>query len=246
MEPLGESINNTNGGFFKYMFNFDDDNKSMLLNLFQYSFLSVPFIILILKLMNYYTPEEDDNKGTLEIILEIVSSISIILLSIWFINKLVRYIPTYSKNPYIEFNEINFIIPLFIVLFTMQTKLGGKINILVQRIVDLYDGKTNLKENTNKKNDYKTTQPISQVSVHQPSQADFLNQQQTQHATNATANNFVNTAHQQPQPQQQQQQQQPSQDFNNAFQGPNNPLVNAAEPIAANEGTGGMFGGSIF
>jgi len=235
MDTLGES-NNDKMGFFKYVFNFDDDNKNMLLNLFQYSFISVPFIVLILKLMNYYTPEEEDTKGTLEILFEIVTSISIILFSIWFINKIIRYIPTYSKTAYVEFNEINFIIPLFIVLFTMQTKLGAKINILVERLVDLYDGKTNLKENAKKKNDYKTTQPISQVPGHQPSQADFLNQQQMQQATNVTSNQFVNTAHSQ----------QPQQNFNNAFQGPNNPLINAAEPMAANEATGGMFGGSLF
>ena len=51
MDTLGES-NNDKMGFFKYVFNFDDDNKNMLLNLFQYSFISVPFIVLILKLMN--------------------------------------------------------------------------------------------------------------------------------------------------------------------------------------------------
>ena len=101
--------------------------------------------------MNYYTPEQDDTKGTLVIVAEILASVSIILLSIWFINKIIRYIPTYSKMEYAVFNETNFIIPLFIILFTMQTKIGGKINILVERLVDLYDGKTNLKEDDKEK-----------------------------------------------------------------------------------------------
>jgi hypothetical protein len=240
MEALNESnTDNMKEGFFKYVFDFDDDNKNLLLNLFQYSFIAVPFIIIVLKLMNHYTPEDDDNKGTLEILVEIIASLSGILLSIWFINRIIRYIPTYSKTDYASFNETNFILPLLIVLFTMQTKLGAKINILVERLVDLYDGKTNLKNNA-KKNDYKTTQPISQVAVHQPSQADFMNQQQQQHTNNLTTNQYVNTAHQQ---QQQQQQQQP--DFNNAYQGPSNPLMNAMEPMAANEAMGGMFG-SLF
>jgi hypothetical protein len=231
METFGDSTDSTRDGFFKYVFNFDEDNKNMLLNLFQYSFISVPFIIVILKLMNHYTPEEDDTKGTLVILVEILSSISIILLSIWFINKIVRYIPTFSKVSYVEFNEINFIIPLFIILLTMQTKLGSKINILIERVIDLYDGKTNLKEDNSKKNDYKTTQPITQPPGHQPSQADFLNQQQMQRSNNVTSNNFVNNAHPQ----------QPQQNFNNDFQGPNNPLMNAAEPLAANDGMS-MFG----
>ena len=39
MEALSDlKKENMNEGFFKYVFNFDDDNKSMILNLFQYSF----------------------------------------------------------------------------------------------------------------------------------------------------------------------------------------------------------------
>ena len=227
MEALSDSKkDDMNEGFFKYVFNFDDDNKSMLLNLFQYSFLSMPLIILILKLINYYTPEEDDEKGTLEILAEIVVSLSVILLSIWFINKIIRYIPTYSKMDYAAFNETNFLLAFLILLFTMQTKLGAKINILVERLVDLYEGKTNLKDSEKKKKkDYKTTQPIAQVPSHQPSQADFLNQQQTQNANNNVNTQLNNTAHTGPQQ---------APDFNSMFQ----------EPMAANEAFGGMFGGS--
>ena len=233
MESLSESTNDKEG-FFKYVFNFDEQNVNSMLNLFQYSFISVPFIIMILKVLNYYTPEEDDSKGTLEVLAEIVGSISLVLLSIWFINRIIRYIPTYSKTDYLPFNEINFILPLFIVLFTMQTKLGAKINILVERLVDLYEGKTNLKESAKKK-DYKTTQPISQAPGHQTSQADFLNQPQMQNVRGHMDS---------------QQQQQPNLNSNNMYQGSTNPLVNAAqpmansfEPMAANEGMGSMFGG---
>jgi hypothetical protein len=226
-------------GFFSYVFNFDDDNKNLFLNLFQYSFLTIPLVIIILKLVNYYTPGEDDTKGSLVIIVELLCSISIILLSIWFINKIVRYIPTYSKMDYGVFNEVNFIIPFFIILFTMQTKIGAKINILVERLVDLYDGKTNLKDNEKEKNnDYKTTQPISQTPGHQPSRADFLNNPQMQ----PTQGQFANEVRQNSPPDTM-----PLRNFNQDFQGPNTPLVNDQDPMAANEAFGGnMFGGSLF
>jgi hypothetical protein len=243
----GQTDTNTKLGFFSYVFNFDDTNKPLLLNLFQYSFLAIPFVVLILKLANYYTPEEDDTKGTLEIISEVITSVSIILLSIWFINRIIRYIPTYSKMDYAVFNETNFIIPLFIILFTMQTKIGAKINILVERIVDLYDGKTNLKTNTNtnQKRDYKTTQPISQPPSHQPSRSDFLNNSQMQAPTQQQAP--PPPQHQQQQPAAPQQMA-PEQNFNSSYAGPNTPLVDASEPMAANEAFGGnMFGGgSLF
>jgi len=245
METLGDSNNNANEGFFKYVFNFDDSNKNLLLNLFQYSFLAVSFIVLILKLMNHYTPEEDDSKGTLEILVEIVTSLSVILLSIWFINRIIRYIPTISKTDYHLFNETNFILPVFVVLFTMQTKLGSKINILVERLVDLYDGKTNLKESKDKANkkDYKTTQPISQGAGHQPSQSDFRNAQHAQNSQGHSQTQMNNMV--QPPPAMPTQQASPT--FNNSFQGPDTPLIGASEPMAANEAFGGsMFGGSAF
>lgn len=218
-------------GFLNHVFNFDDDNKSLLLNLFQYSFLTIPFVVLILKVVNYYTPDPDEEKGTLVILAELFASISMILLSIWFINKIIRYIPTYSKMEYAVFNETNFIIPLFIILFTMQTKIGEKINMLVERLVDLYDGKTNLKEDSKKK-DYKTTQPISQPPTHQSSRADLVSQSAVPPMAQPTQNTSPMM---------------PERNFDNAYMGPNTPLANAAEPMAANEAfAGGMFGGSLF
>ena len=237
MDAYEESNNEHKQGFFKYVFNFDETNKGIITNLFQYAFISVPLIILVLKLMNYYSPEEDDTKGTLEIMLEIIVSISVILLSIWFINKIIRFIPTISKMDYPLFNETNFILPLFIVLFTMQTKLGAKINILVERLVDLYDGRTNLKDEKDKKNkkkkDYRTSQPISQGPSHQPSQSDFANQQ-AQQMPNFATSQIANQVHTQNIIPSSMPSKQAEPSFNGAYQG-------GFEPMAANE-MGGMFG----
>ena len=46
------------------------------------------------------------------------------------------------------FNETNFIIPILIILVTMQTKLGSKINILTDRLLEMWNGK--IKYNTSK------------------------------------------------------------------------------------------------
>lgn len=243
----------TKNGFFSYVFNFDDTNKAMLSNLFQYSYIAIPLVVIILKLINYYTPEEDDSKGTLEIMVEVLVSVALILFAIWFINKIIRYIPTISKAPYPVFNEVNFVIPLLIILFTMHTKLGAKINILVERLVDLYDGKTNLKEKKGKK-DYKTTQPIAQAPSHQSSRADFVNTGMPQPPLGVTAISGLPTHHH---PHHHGQnnvetegqhirnvQHEAKHNFNNDFAGPPNLTQ---EPMAANEAFGGnMFGGSMF
>ena len=83
-----ESIKDTSDrsdGFFQYVFNFDEDNKNVLMNLFQYSFLAVPLVIFSLKFINYAMPEEDSQKGTLEVFAEVLGTLSLILLSIWFV-----------------------------------------------------------------------------------------------------------------------------------------------------------------
>tara|TARA_Y100001980_G_C14529614_1_gene305431 strand:+ start:31 stop:726 length:696 start_codon:yes stop_codon:yes gene_type:complete len=228
MESLSETnIENKNSGFLNYVFNFDDKNKEMLLNMFQYAFVSLPLIIIVLKVINHFSPEENDEKGNLEIIFEVLISLVSILLAIWFINKIVNYIPTYSKIAYSEFNEISFMLPFLILLFTMQTKIGKKINILLERLIDLYEGRVNLKENQKNK-DIKTSQPISQPPVHQNSQADQLINSQSFN-TNQQFNNQISN-------------QQPEINFNNMYAGPNNQLIDAQEPMAANESLGGMFG----
>ena len=61
-ENLKETPNSTMS-FFKYVFNFDDDNKSEMFNLFQYSFLAIIPLVLVLKVVQQYVPEEDEKNG---------------------------------------------------------------------------------------------------------------------------------------------------------------------------------------
>jgi hypothetical protein len=224
-----EEDEETKKGFFEYIFNFNRQNMENISNMWQYTFIAIPFILICLKLLNALSPSVDEAKGSLEIFLEIFISINVLLLTIWFVNKIIRYIPTRSKTPYHTFNETNFILPFLIILFTIDTKLGNKINILIDRLFDLYNGKTNL--NNNKKNaqnqqDVKTTQPISRGALSQ-NQSNNTGAQQTPQFNNLALNN----------PQfNQQNNNSPETNFNNVFSGPNiNNLLQIEEPMAANE-----------
>ena len=252
-----ESIEDTKKGFFEYVFNFDSINTSQLSNLYQYTFIAIPLILLSLKTLNYFSPDIDESKGTLEILFEIFVSINWILLSIWFVNKIIRYIPTKSKMAYPIFNETNFVLPLLIVLFTMNTKLGNKINVLIERLVDLYDGKTNLKTNNNIKQsnkDIKTSPHISQVehprltpapggvdAVYGISGGNINLNQHRQLPTPETEGKHINQLNKHTGQHQQH-------NFNGDFAGPSiNNLLQSNEPMAANEAfIGGMGGGSVF
>ena len=260
---VNEPIEDTKKGFFGYVFNFDNTNSGQLGNLYQYTFIAIPLILLSLKTLNYLSPDVDETKGTLEILFEIFISINWILLTIWFVNKIIRFIPTKTKMAYPIFNETNFVIPLLIVLFTMNTKLGNKINVLIERLVDLYDGKTNLKNNNNNvkagNKDIKTTQPISHggnprmppppggvdavYGIPSGSNINLNRQQHRHHAGAESEGKYTHQVHRNTVQAQSQQQ-----NFNNDFSGPNiNNLLESTEPMAANEAFGGnMFGGSVF
>ena len=229
-------------GFVKYIFDLDEENKDELMNMIQYAVISILPIVLILKAVKYFIPEEDESKGSLEILIETVGQIVFMIGMIWFSDRVIRFFPTYSGTKYGKLNPTSFLLPLLLILSTMQTKLGAKINILIERALNYLNGDAPKKEpntnnNNNNNNNNRVSQPISEQ--HQPSQADFLDENQLL-PSNRNLTSITST-----QQQQQEQQQMESPDFNQMYQNTVNPLQNAASPvqgpIAANEG-GNAFG----
>lgn len=227
--------------FFNHVFNFDSDNKSNMLNLIQYILIGLIPVVLTLKGIKAYIPEEDDTKGTLEISLEVAMQLFSIFFAIWFIDKIIRYIPTYSGVDYHKFNEINFVLPLLIILVTMQTKLGAKINILAERVMDIWNGNQNPYVGKTNNANVKISQPIVTPGIHQVSRADNLDnsiipppaQQIPQNNISMidALPNMVNTDGQGL-----------SSFQNQAIQ---NSFMETMEPMAANGALGGAFGTSF-
>lgn len=216
--------------FINYLLTLDEDNKIDLLNIIQYTVLAIIPIILILKAVKHFVPEEDESKGNLEILLESVGQIIFMLIGLWFTDRIIRYFGTYSGKEYQAFNSITFILPFLLIISTMQTKLGSKINILIERTMDLINGNNEAKENVKQEKNVKVSQPIA--GQHQPSQSDTLDTSQllpsNRGLTSIPQQSTNNT------------------DFNDMYQNTSNPLQNADtpgqnEPLAANDG-GSMFG----
>ena len=70
-----------------------------------------------------------------------------------------------------------------IILATMQTKLGAKFNILMERVVNIYQGVEKIKAKEQANNNYggglRVTQPLAtSMPQHQPSQSDYLDRNQ--------------------------------------------------------------------
>ena len=242
MESL-DNATKSSSGFFKYVFNFDEDSKGDLLNIIQYALLAIIPIVAINKLMQNYVPEADDDKGNLELSMEIILQTIGMFIAIFFINRMITYIPTYSGTKYPEFSVIFIILAVLMITLSLQTKLGEKVSILSDRLVELWNGKSETKKGARKGN-VRVSQPISQGSGAPPQM-----QSQNQMAINqsmsdnySTSISMLPTESQIP-------------DYSNMTKQQNTPLVNAAVPgmgdpysngpVAANEFGGGMFGGAF-
>ena len=223
--------------FFKHVFNFDDDSKGEILNIIQYALISLIPIILLNKSMSNYVPEADDKKGSLELSAEIVIQIIVMLIGLLIIHRIITFVPTYSGIKYPDFNIIFIILAVLMITLSLQTKLGEKVSILVDRIMDLWNG-TDSSKKKGKKGTVKVTQPISG----QPSSI-MLPQSQPTYTDGTSINSLptsdvaLNSGQTQQMP-----------NYDNMYRQDNTPLVNAAapgmegfsnDPVAANQVLGG-------
>ena len=123
-------------GFFKHVFNFDDDSKSEILNIIQYAIIAIIPIVALNKLSQRYVPEANEEKSSLEILAEVIIQVLVIFLGILVVNRIITYIPTYSAVKYPEFSVIYIILAVLMITLSLQTKLGEKVSLLVDRLTE--------------------------------------------------------------------------------------------------------------
>ena len=232
--------------FLKHVFNFDDDSKNEVLNLIQYALLAIIPILLLNKGISKVIPEADEDKSSLEIVAELIIQTIIIFIGLLVINRIITFIPTYSGVEYPEINIVSIVLVTMMIILSLQTRIGEKANLLIERLVDLWDGKS--------EDPKKAKAAAAKKKVAATKQATKTATVATTAATNqyndGTAIGSLPTA-----PTSVGQQQLPN--YNNMYQQNTTPLVGAAtpgantestegfqEPLAANGVLGGGFGSS--
>ena len=85
----------------------------------QYTLLAVVPIVLVLKLIKTFVPEDNDESPSLEILVEVIGQITFMVLSIWFIDRMIQFIPTYSGVKYKAMDTISFLLGFLMILMTM-------------------------------------------------------------------------------------------------------------------------------
>jgi len=174
MEILQETKDTSRPTFFSHVFSTTEDGKAELLNVVQYSTLGVIPVVALNKLIHRFIPDADPDKSTLEVLAEIFFQLVVMFCGIVIIHRIITYIPTYSGFKYDNLVLTNVILAFLILVLSIQTKLGLKVNILVDRISELWNGPEDSR-------DPKRGLRVKQTTAkHSPSQADYLDNSQMQ------------------------------------------------------------------
>jgi len=171
MEILHEVSDLNKKTFLSHVFSTTEEGKAEVLNVVQYSLLAVVPIVILNKSIQRFIPEADPEKSSLELLAEIFIQLVVMFCGIIVVHRIITYIPTYSGFKYESLTLTNVILAFLIIVLSIQTKLGIKVNILVDRVYELWNGT----DSKDKKDSVKSGVRISQpVSKHSPSQADYL------------------------------------------------------------------------
>ena len=134
-EPVGSKKT-----FFNHVFSTTEEGKAEIMNVTQYSLLGVIPIVLLNKLIQRFVPEADTDKSTIEILIEVLIQLVVMFVGIIIIHRVITYIPTYSEFKYESLTLTNVILAFLILVLSIQTKIGIKVNILVDRVMETWSG----------------------------------------------------------------------------------------------------------
>jgi len=250
--------NSTKDNIFNKIFTYDEDMKYDSINLFQFILFSIIPIVLLSKFIENYSPDINNNKPTIELLLEIILQINVLFIGFYLIQHIVINIPTFSGKKYPEMFIVASIIPVLFSIISTDNQLNIKINILFSRFTNLWNGtsENNIPQEKNIQTQIKVSQPLSssysqnQMFNDTTFQNNSLNISQQSSSTNGTS--LINELPTNPVNSPTLQQNYP--DYNSMYQKNPTPLIDANTPgNISNEGfiepansfLGGNFGSSF-
>jgi hypothetical protein len=229
------SINN-NVSFYKKVTTIDDEQKDSLMNGIQYiAMATIPVALADIFVMRFFEDKEPEKKGTVELLAEILAQVVLTILLMFCIHKVIIAVPTYSGKAMNRINYTSLSLGMLFGLFAFKHNIRNKIDIVFNRLVDMWEGKKEeKKDDKKKKSKVSVSQPISGrqqlMPTHSPSRADYLGTQ--------NQNSMMPVS----QPTQHVQQEIDVTSQQN-YGGPQNSLIDAnvptMEPMAANGALGG-------
>jgi len=214
--------------FLNHVFSSSEESMGELMNVVQYAVMGVVPIVVLNKTIHHFIPEADAQKSSFELLAEVLIQLSLLFIGIVLIHRIITYFPTYSGFKYENLTLTNVILAFLMIVLSIQTKLGIKVNILVERVMEFINGPNEEEEMQQQK---------AKKSKHAPSQADNLDDSRIQRGTfppAPVAGTQAGNGMQEPPQQRVQQPQQAAMDYGIGV-----------DPMAANSLLGGSFGASF-
>jgi hypothetical protein len=169
---VGGATPSSSSSFLSQIFSTSPESMSEIYNSVQFAILALIPIFILNKIVAKVIPEPNIESSSLIILGEILLQVFIVSVGVILIYRFVTYFPSFSGFKYETLSLAGPTMFFIILLFSIQSKLGIKANIIADRLYEIWNGP----QEDNKKNIRKNVRTMSPVSpmMHTPSQADFL------------------------------------------------------------------------
>jgi hypothetical protein len=178
--------------FMAHVFSNTEEDKGELLNVSQYAIMGIVPIVALNKTVQRFIPEADPDKSSIELLAEIIIQIVVIFVGLVFIHRIITFVPTYSGFKYENLVLTNVILAFLVIVLSIQSKVGTKVNIIFDRLNDLWNGYSEDEVENTKKN-VRVRQPVQR---HAPSQADNLDNTNMQNGVFPPAPSYAQQSNQ--------------------------------------------------
>ena len=149
--------------FFSHVISTTEEGKAEVLNVTQYALLGIIPVVLLNKLIQRFLPDADPDKSSLEIVIEVLVQLIVMFVGIILIHRVITFIPTYSEFKYESLSLTNVILAFMILVLSIQTKIGIKVNILADRTMELWTGRSRENMESARKSDKQQSAPPPQM-----------------------------------------------------------------------------------
>ena len=147
---INQELKDSKTSFLSHVFSSSDESKGEMVNVVQYALLGVIPVLLLNKLIHRFIPEADPDKSSIELLVEIAIQLMIIFIGIIIVHRMITFIPPYSGFKYESLNLTTVVLGFLVIVFSIQSKIGLKANILADRVYVLWNGPTENMENNEK------------------------------------------------------------------------------------------------
>jgi hypothetical protein len=126
--------------FVQHVFSSSDEHTADMLNNVQYALMGAVPVLLLNKAIQRFVPDIDPDKSAVEITIEVIFQILAMIIGVILIHRAITFAPTYSGVKHDVMSLSGSILLFLVVMLSVQTKLGAKMNILWDRVVVMWEG----------------------------------------------------------------------------------------------------------